>query len=191
MKEIKNIRTEFRTDGNYVEVFSLGTSDDGRKAVVEAMQKCGELEVFPWFRGIELNVWGMGIWLIGEEDYAVNSILVRSKSVVVTIVARHNAEDFCESEELSVEDFFADTERFLLHYGDDGEVHEFDPEEDDINDFDVYRAANLEEAEGMCRVAIKEIRDADPSYYGVSQETDDDGDNEEDESDEFRHIINQ
>lgn len=30
MKEIKNIRTEFRTDGNYVEVFSLGTSDDGR-----------------------------------------------------------------------------------------------------------------------------------------------------------------
>lgn len=147
MKEIKNIRTEFRTDGNPIEVFSILTSDDGRKAVVMAMQQCQGLEKFPWFGGIELKVWNVGISLVGEEDYALHSILVRSKSVVVTIVARYNAEDFCESEELSVEDFFADNERFLLSFDDDGEVQEFDPEEgDDINDFDVYRAANLEEA---------------------------------------------
>ena len=189
-KTIRNIRTGFRTDGNYIDVFELGTSEQGRMTIVEAMQKCAELERLPWFRAIELNTWNTGIWLKGEEDYAIEGISVRSKSVVVTITARHNAEDFCESEELKMEDFFAEGERFLLHYGDDDEVHEFDPEEDDIEDFDVYRANSLEEAEEMCRKAVAEVRNADPAYYGEGwwsreeeeEEEEGEGDDEDEQS---------
>lgn len=66
--------------------------------------------------------------------------------------------------------------KFLLYWGDDDEPVQYE-EGDDPDDFDVFYADSLEEAEEQLRAKISEIRNADPGYYGEGwwSRGDDDG----------------
>lgn len=162
---IKNLKSEFCTDQyTDTEMFSILLADP----VVEGVKKRREL--------LDANRWladdttieytpNSGTSVEDSEIYA-ETITVRIGLDAMLFIVTDDNGDMYETE--SVPYKALDKERFLLAYGDDNEVYEYDYEEgDDLDDYDAFYADSLEEAEEMLRAKVDEIRLNDPNYYGV------------------------
>lgn len=168
---IKNLKSEFCTDQyTDTEMFSILLADPVVDGVKKRRELLGQNEWLTENTTIEYTP--IGIQVADSEIYG-DTITVRiGLDAMLFIVADDNGTIY-ETEAVPYEAL--DKERFLLAYGDDNEVYEYDYEEgDDLDDYDAFYADSLEEAEEMLRAKVDEIRLNDPNYYGIKVTDDED-----------------
>jgi len=152
--------------GEYVATIMPGRwADDGCKAFLT--EECGYLNIFWNAEDIRYNEKASQYRLDSDQFSKV------VKSLENLDMSEHGMSNFIIQQMVAEYGENMAGKKFLLYMGDDGEILDYEDNDGDPDDYDVFYADSLEEAEEQLRAKIKEVRDADPAYYSEVHADDD------------------
>lgn len=153
---IRNLKSEFSTDQySGTEIFSILLAD---LAVEGIKKRVALLDVNEWLtENTTFEYTPTGIQVVDSEIYG-DTITVRiGRDAMLFIITDDNGTIY-ETESVPYEAL--DKERFLLMFGDDREVYEFNQDEcDDIDEFTAIYASSLEDATNQLLELVADSRE--------------------------------
>lgn len=162
---IKKLKSEFSTDQySDTEIFSILLTDE----VTEGIKKRRELLVLnEWLTdNTTIEYTPTGIQVVDSEIYG-DVITVRIGLDAILFIITDDDGTMYETESVPYEAL--DKERFLLMFGDDREVYEFNQDEcDDIDEFTAIYAPSLEDATNQLLELVADSREC----FGEQEDAD-------------------